>query len=329
MITKTLVILFVTLLPWLSVFGQDEDTRIPAKFMFSLGSDGSAVGLLQPQAVRYDRRHQEFFVADMGHDRVVILNSQGRFTFDFRNQDVMRSPSDVAVDSLGRIYVLAYSLAGKGLLKFDYNGDYLGVFEFHGGPDTSSFNLSSISLDSQDRLFLADNLGLRVLSYDLAGNFISAFSIFNDLNAEGREEQVLGNLTVSGDSLYLPVPMMGCVYCFDKMGNMVKTYGYTGGGYGQLSFPIAAGLDQQGNVLVLDKHRHTIVSYNSTGIVNGEIGGMGLGPGWFYHPLSLLVDTQNRVWVAQGFNNLVQVLQLPVPQAPALPLPENTIVVRE
>jgi DNA-binding beta-propeller fold protein YncE len=329
MTRKTLAILFVTILAGVACYGQDEDTRIPAKFMFAMGSNGSSLGLLQPQAVRYDRRHQEYYLADMGHDRVVILNSQGRYSFDFRNAEVMRSPSDIAVDSLGRIYVLCYPLVGKGLLKFDYNGDYLGVFEFHGGPDTSSFNLSSMAVDAADRLFLVDNKGYRVLSYDFSGNFLSEFPIFKDLNTVSLNEQVLGNLAVSGDYLYMPVPMMGCVYCFDRMGNMSKTYGHEGGGYGELSFPIAAGLDQQGNVLVLDKHRHTIVRYNSLGIANGEFGGMGLGPGWFYHPLTLLVDPQNRVWVAQGYNNQVQVLQFPVLEEPALPVPENTVVVHE
>ncbi len=93
-----------------------------------------------------------------------------------------------------------------------------------------------------------------------------------------------------------------------------------------MSFPIATASDMLGNVLVLDKHRHTIISFSAEGQVNGEIGGMGTGPGWFYHPTSLLVDEQNRIWVAQGFNNLVQALQLPQGLEPE-PVPEENVIV--
>ena len=93
--------------------------------------------------------------------------------------------------------------------------------------------------------------------------------------------------------------MVGSVYCYDTEGTLVKTVGHQGGTYGTLSLPIAASLDSSGNLLVLDKHRHTVVGYDSSGRVIGEIGGRGSSPGWFYHPISLLVDSQDRIWVTQ------------------------------
>ena len=120
------------------------------------------------------------------------------------------------------------------------------------------------------------------------------FPVLTDLKEKVRREQVLGSLSLQGDQLLLPAPMIGSVYCYDKQGTLVKTVGMSGGGYGELAFPIAVSTDIQGNVLVLDKHRHTVVSYDGAGKVNGEFGGMGSGPGWFYHPIFLLADARNR-----------------------------------
>lgn len=312
-----LVVLFALLVNIVPAAGQDRNSRIPAKFMFSLGTPGTSLELLQPQQIRYDRRTGEYYLADSGHNRVIILNAKGFATFELRNEKVLQCPKDVAVDSNGLIYVLGTPLVGKGLSIFDYNGDYIGPFQFHGGPDTANIDLSSLVIDDHNQMYLTETRSFKLLSYDLSGNFKFEAPLFKDLNAKELDEQMLGGLTIAGDFLYLPVPMQSTVYCLDKQGNIVKTIGYRGGGDGELSFPVSASVDMQGNYLILDKHRCSVVRFDSTGKPNGEFGGMGLGPGWFYHPISMLVDPQNRAWVVQGLNNLVQVMQLPGLEKPA------------
>ncbi|RJP77760.1 MAG: hypothetical protein C4524_07670 [Candidatus Zixiibacteriota bacterium] len=292
-------------------WAQSGGRQIAAEFRFAVGQQGGALELSQPQAVRFDPRRQEVYIADTGHDRIVILDSRGVYQFEIGNDERLRTPTDVAVDPDGRLYVLGSPVQGSFLQVFDYNGDYLGPFRFHGGPDSGSFELNSLALDRDNRLHILDCRGGRVLTYDLSGRFLHQFSFLKELGADPDRELTLGSLAVYGDRLLIPAPMAGTVLCYTTLGASVGAFGYRGGGYGELSFPVAAAMDGRGNVLVLDKHRHTIIGFDSYGKIIGEYGGMGTGPGWFYHPNAMLVDARDRVWVAQGLNNRIQVLQLP------------------
>jgi len=318
------LLMAVTILPVSRA--QDNATALPAKFLFSLGQSGSSLEFLQPQQIRCDQQHQEFYICDTGHDRIVILDARGFYVFEFSHPDVMRAPTDVAVDSEGHIYVLGSAVPGSPLLVFDYNGDYLRPFTFHGGPEPASFDVGSLVMDSAQRLLLLDSRAGRVLCFDLSGNFQYEFPLFPKADARRDRDLILGKMALSGEQLLIPAPMEGSVFCFDTRGSLLKMVGHRGGGYGELSFPVAVSGDAAGNVLVLDKHRCLIVSYNKSGLANGEIGGMGTDPGWFYHPTALLVDAHQRVWVAQGLNNLIQVLQLPEPAPPAPPKPDVIVV---
>jgi hypothetical protein len=223
--------------------------------------------------------------------------------------------------------VLCFSVDSSPIQVFDYNGDYLHPFKINGGPQADSIGVASLAIDEQDRMYLADEMGVRILCCNLSGDYVSGFSILDGLKDKVRREQMLGAIHLDGDLIYVSTPMIGSVYCYNKQGTLVKMVGRNGGGYGELAFPTAVSTDVQGNVLVLDKHRHMVISYDSTGKVNGEFGGLGRNPGWFYHPTAMLVDTRNRVWVAQGFRNLLQVLQLPLPEETAPAPKERTIVV--
>ncbi|MBU1937594.1 hypothetical protein KKG05_09365, partial [bacterium] len=77
-----------------------------------------------------------------------------------------------------------------------------------------------------------------------------------------------------------------------------------------LSFPIAAAADGQGGILVLDKHRHTILQYSDAGKFIQEVGGMGTGSGWFYHPRALAVNEAGQGYVTQTFMNRIQTIQI-------------------
>jgi sugar lactone lactonase YvrE len=289
---------------------QVQSNALRGEFLFEVKAQGSERGLLRPSQVRYDPQHQEFYIADTGNDRIVILDRDGLFLFEFGGTELLRAPTDIAVDREGRIYALCTFSGGRRVQIFDYNGEFIGTLEVHGGPVSGPFQISSLVIDERDRLNLLDDFQKRVVSCELDGTTLSEFPLFPDLEERRRQEQIIGNLTIHGNHLYIPLPMVGSVYCYDTEGTLVKTVGHQGGTYGMLSFPIAASVDTSGNLLVLDKHRHTVVGYDSSGRVLGEIGGRGSSPGWFYHPISLLVDSRDRLWVTQIFRNRIQVLGL-------------------
>jgi sugar lactone lactonase YvrE len=295
------------------VFAQNDTDRIPAKFLFNLGGINHESGLLRPVQIRFDSRNQEFYIADTGNDRIVILNKDGQQVFDFPVSPALHSPIDVAVDSNGRIYVLGSSLEGKPVQVFDYNGRYLRPFEFQGSPGERPSDLKNIVIDSDNHLFVLDEEGKRILSFSVNGDFRYEFPILEQLDKKLREEEVLGNLSLYGDTFYIPASSIGSIYCYSKKGSFVRMLGNKGGAFGELSFPISVSEDAVRNIFVLDKHRHTVICYDRTGKVIGEFGGRGISDGWFYYPISMIIDSMNRIWVAQVFQNSVQAFSLPEP----------------
>ena len=302
----------------LAAVAQNGAGEIHAEFLYEVSAPGNEEGLLRPSQVLYDLLGEEYYIADTGNDRVIILDHNGLFEYEFSAVDRMRAPQDVAVDSDGKFYVLGSSNSGKTICVFDYNGDFLHRFEFNGGPDRESIDIGNIVIDLNDRMFILDFKGKRILAYGVNGDFISEFPILENLKEKIRQEQVFGNLYTNGDLLYIPAPAIGSIYCYEKTGKFVRMIGHKGGAYGELSFPVAVSLDSHGNIFVLDKHRHTIVYYDSNIKVLGEIGGRGVSPGWFYHPQSMIVDSQDRVFVAQVFQHKVQVFQINHSTEPAI-----------
>ena len=296
-----------------TVFAQSGGSALHAEYLFDVKVLGREQGLLRPQQIRYDRNHHEYYVADTGNDRIVILDENGLNEFEFSAKDIFHAPIDVAVSSDGKIFVLGSLTGGKCIQVFDYNGDYLYPFTIAGNPDDSAIDVVSLAIDEQDVIYILDNHQQKVLICDLSGRLLSDIQLFREMDPKEREEQALGNLYLSDDHIYVPAPMVGSVYCYSKDGSFIKMIGQKGGAYGELSFPVAISKDSKGNYLVLDKHRYTIVGYDNQGIPIGEFGGKGVRPGWFYHPNSMVIDTSNRIWITQVFLNRIQVLQITPP----------------
>jgi hypothetical protein len=292
------------------VFAQSGGNNLHAKYLFDVKLLGREQGLLRPQQIRYDRNHQEYYISDTGNDRIVFLDENGLNAFEFSAKDIFHAPIDVAISSDGKMFVLGSLTGGKCVQVFDYNGDYLYPFTIAGNPDNSAIDIVSLAIDEQDIIYILDNHQQKVLICDLTGRWMSDIRLLTEMDPKEREEQALGNLYLSNDQIFVPAPMVGSVYCYDKDGSFVKMIGQKGSAYGELSFPVAISKDSQGNYLVLDKHRYTIVGYDDQGMPIGEFGGKGAGPGWFYHPNSMIIDTSDRIWVAQIFLNRIQVLQL-------------------
>ena len=295
------------------IFAQIDPDRIPAKYLFSVGGTSSEQSLLRPEQIRFDSRNREFYIADTGNDRIVILNNNGQPVFDFPVSPALHSPIDMAVDSDGRIYVLGSSTEGKSIQVFDYNGRHLRPFEFQGSPSVQPSDIKNITIDSDNHLFVLDEDGKRILSFSSNGELRYEFPILEQLDKKSREEEVLGNLSLYGDMFYIPASSIGSIYCYNKKGSFLRMIGNKGGAFGELSFPVAVSEDEARNIFVLDKHRHTVISFDGTGKVRGEFGGRGISAGWFYYPISMVIDSMNRMWVAQVFQNSVQAFSLPEP----------------
>jgi len=284
---------------------------VPAEFVRELSLPGTLNHYLRPGRILVDRTSDEVYVADPGHNRIVIHDAEGVFRYEFSISQHCGAPRDIAVDSRGLIYVLGSNRDGQGVFVFDYDGQFLRTLDFGPAFDGADYDLRTIAIDGRDRLYLLDERGCRVVRYSADGRAEAEFPVAGSLDEKDRRELVFGSLCVSGDEVYVPAASAGTVYRYDPDGRLLGTIGYKGNNLGELNFPISVAVTGDGIVLVLDKHRYAVVCFTPDGKFLAEFGGKGVNPGWFYHPTWLAVDGKDRVYVGQIFQNRVQVCRVP------------------
>jgi hypothetical protein len=166
-------------------------------------------------------------------------------------------------------------------------------------------------MDEQDRLFLLEATQGSVFVLSRDGELLSSFPIDAREDSREKSENVHGSLHASQGLAYVPLSSHGTVQAYDLEGTLVQSYGYRGGNVGELNFPVAVTVKDDGMVMVLDKHRFNVLCFAHGGKFLGEFGGKGMRPGWFYHPTLLAVDTNGLVYIGQIFGRRVDVCRIP------------------
>jgi len=303
--------LFLFLLISPHVAGQGENLYSPAVFIGELTLPGTGNQFLRPARILVDHSSDEILVADRGNNRIVIFDQGGVYNFDFSVGEYCGVPTDIAVDSTGRIYLLGSTSKGKRIFVFDYDGIYLNDLGLRIGAENEFPGIEAIAIDDNDFLFALDARSYRIAVFDLSGSFLREFPVLADIRDDERAEIPLMSFTINGDDIYIPAPIAGTVYRYDRRGNLLNFIGHRGATSGELNFPISVSLTQDNIVLVLDKHRFVVVCYTRDGRFLGEFGGKGINPGWFYHPSWMDVDSDNRIYIGQVFQNKIQICGLP------------------
>jgi hypothetical protein len=282
--------------------------QIPAGYESELTIPDGIKGLNLPTAVYYEPRHGELYVVDTGNGRIVLFDRNGTYAFEFTDSEHIPAPVGLVVDSLGHIMVLSDHQAST-LHVYDYNGTYLhdiALADSHGTPVAAA----SITIDDQDHLYVLSAKPGRIFIFSTAGSPRSSFALPADSTM--AEFPILGAIAWLGNhELAVPMPGIPEVGIFSPAGAYLRSVGIAGGDAGSLAFPVAAATDGKGGYMVLDKHRHTLIHFDSKGAFVKEFGGMGVSKGWFYHPSSLASDGAGRCFVLQSFQDRVQIFRIP------------------
>lgn len=290
---------------------QPEILVAPAEFAYYFNPPGASEKILRPSAIYFDRYFGETFVADQGHNRVMIFDREGRFKYEFSGGKYLSSPIDLAVDSEGYIWILGANAGGWRIFKFDFDGLYIEEFEIPGKYEDADVSVRSFDISADGDLYLYDQTNARILVMDATGEIQSAFEVLTGLEKQTRIEQVVGKLRISGDHIVLVSGTIGSVYIYDLDGNLERLVGRSGGELGQMTFPAAAVMTENGTVIILDKMSHNFVIFDSLGQPVAEIGGRGQSPGWFYQPSLLEIDDRGRIFIGQILDSRVQACNLP------------------
>ncbi len=304
------LVLAASLAPSLPAAAQDE-AATPYLRRLALPIRGEA--FRQPRAVHADLHTGEVFVCDTFGHRILIFDGDGLFRFELTGGSVFSAPRDVAVDPEGYLFVLAIHRGASGIVQLDFDGKLLGPVPLTGLPGgLPAPDLASIALSpAGDRLYALDRANQRLWVLGRGGEVLASADLASGLDPEEAEEQLLGHVDVYGDTVLVAVPTAGRIELFDLAGLRRGGIGVKGTAPCQTGFPVAAALDAEGHVLVLDKQRALFMRWRpQDNRCLREYSGFGNVPGALYRPDDLSLDAQANLYVSQGFESRVQVFGL-------------------
>lgn len=287
-----------------------ERIAVPADLIQELSLPGLN-HFLRPGQVYFDHHAAELYIVDQGHNRIIIFDGDGTYRFDFSVEAHCGSVRDLAVNSAGTVLLLGSTKSGIALLKFDFDGLFLGRVDLDLGDVDTELRLTTITIDDSDQVYILDESVPRIVILSPEFEYRSDFRILDSTDDKTVEEAVFGFLRYHDGELWLPVSSLGGVYRYGTDGDFRGVFGRPGTKVGELNFPSAVSFISDDMVLVLDKKRFAVLCHDRNGRFLGEFGGMGMNPGWFYYPTWMAVDADGRVYISQVFMNRVQMCRIP------------------
>ena len=267
------------------------------------------------RAVTADPETGEVFVCDSRKSRILIFDSKGRFTYQIPGGRIFSAPRDLAVDPAGYLLVVANHRRHSTVVELDFDGRFIREIRLSGLPEVAAEpHPFSVALTTPgDTVYVLDRANLRVWISDRDGHVLGSVDVAEGLSEKDRSDVILGKIDVYGDTLLLALPMTGQVKLYDLDGTSRGSVGIKGTASCKLAFPVAAALNSEGNVVIVDQQRMILMRWSQDNRCLGDHFGPGVGQGFLYYPLDMSLDRSGRLYVSQGLNGWVQAYEGLVP----------------
>ena len=218
-------------------------------------------------------------------------------------------PVDLAMAGDGRLYVLNRSwefLSNVRVTIMTLGEDFIGQFANFGEGDGQATWPTSVALDSDQNLYLADEWLNRISIFNKDGEYLDRWGVAG--SGDGEINRPASIRFDKDDNMYLVDSVNNRVQVFTKGGKFLSKWGEPGSGEGQFNLPWGLTIDSRGDVYVADWRNDRIQKFTAGGQYLAEFGTPGDSAGEFKRPTGLAVDKHGDIYVADCWNDRIQVM---------------------
>ena len=223
------------------------------------------------------------------------------------------NPVDMVFDTEGAMYVLSRGgsdgfddIISKRITKCTVDEEYLGQFSGGGTEDGKIMWPSSIAMDAQERVYVADEALHRISVFEKGGRYLYKWGRRG--RGEGEFDRPAGIIFDANGVLLVTDSLNNRVQRYTQEGQFISQWGSAGDGDGEFNMPWGLASDTDGNIYVADWRNDRIQKFSADGEFLKAWNGSDADDGTFNRPSGLAVDGDGVLYVADWGNERVQVM---------------------
>jgi len=302
--------MLVTIVIWYLIFRQPISPPIPLIPESQIPTYATAVyGAQRPSGVAVSPSGDRIYVTQSEGSRVgLVFDAGGNKVGTMappESTGTQHVPVYVAVDPLTSEVYMSDRMTGA-IYVYDRDGAYQRTFTL--AEPRQGWQPLGLAFDAKGNLYVTDLSGpfQKVLVIDRTATVVRRLGENDKLSfPNGVAVDGAGNVYVSDSN-------NGRLLVFGTDGQVRAQVG-RGAGQGNLGLPRGLAMDGQGRVFVADSTGQGVFVFRSPSGDSqrldyfGFFGGEGIADGTFEYPNSVAVDARGRVYVADTFNDRVQI----------------------
>lgn len=227
-----------------------------------------------------------------------------RHLFDITGQGAggFSLPTDVAVSSDGRIYVV--DGGNHRIVSYDRNGKYLFTIGSKGSGEGQFKDPVGVGTDGKGRVYVADTGNHRVQIFSSDGRFQFAFPVA-DGGLAIRPIDVAADAT--GSNIYISGNNNHKIMAFTASGKFVRQWGGNGESSGLFRYPASLTVSTEGDVYIADALNSRVQGFDPEGTLLIQVGTWGALPGQLFRPKGVAIDGKLNIYISDSYMDVIQV----------------------
>ena len=228
------------------------------------------------------------------------------FAADFGGRG-FQLPSSMAIRADGVIFVVSRGKSStknsNGIQMVTKDHDFLGQIGTYGAGLGGMMWPTSVVLDGDENLYLADEYFNKVTKYDREGNPITEWGTKG--SGDGQFNQPSG-LLIQDQLIYLVDSRNNRIQMYSLDGEFQGQWGSEGDGEGEFNLPWGISDDSEGNIYIADWRNDRIQKFDSNGNYISAIGGGKTSV--LDRPSDVAVDPDGNIYVTDWGSQRLLVL---------------------